>query len=228
MGSVYRKFLKEVLLLYSENYNMGGVVKKGGCNTGMNAVKKVIVPTYDVLDSLEDEEYDDEVFYPSEPSGKSKRKIFGKAIKSLSSKSFKIKKNKGGCYKAEKVTTDYENHIAEFSALKSAISLVPGVKNFLVDQLPHALEQVHDNIPVALNLILPIAFKKVLPGVMGNVAGQAVASKITSYIQQKDSTVLSRCIPEDILYDIAVKRSLEDNESSDDKSLDLKRFKFEN
>merc|ERR1711970_569281 len=218
MGSVYRKFLKEVLLLYSENYNMGGVVKKGGCNTGNNAVKKVIVPTYDVLDSLEDEEYDDEVFYPSEPSGKSKRKIFGKAIKSLSSKSFKIKKNKGGCHKAEKVTT----------ALKSAISLVPGVKNFLVDQLPHALEQVHDNIPVALNLILPIAFKKVLPGVMGNVAGQAVASKVTSYIQQKDSTVLSRCIPEDILYDIAVKRSLEDNESSDDKSLDLKRFKFEN
>merc|ERR1711970_461363 len=218
MGSVYRKFLKEVLLLYSETYNMGRIVKKGGCNTGMNAVKKVIVPTYDVLDSLEDEEYDDEVFYPSEPSGKSKRKIFGKAIKSLSSKSFKIKKNKGGCHKAEKVTT----------ALKSAISLVPGVKNFLVDQLPHALEQVHDNIPVALNLILPIAFKKVLPGVMGNVAGQAVASKVTSYIQQKDSTVLSRCIPEDILYDIAVKRSLEDNESSDEKSLDLKRFKFEN
>merc|ERR1711970_85006 len=218
MGSVYRKFLKEVLLLYSENYNMGRIVKKGGCNTGMNAVKKVIVPTYDVLDSLEDEEYDDEVFYPSEPSGKSKRKIFGKAIKSLSSKSFKIKKNKGGCHKAEKVTT----------ALKSAISFVPGVKNFLVDQLPHALEQVHDNIPVALNLILPIAFKKVLPGVMCNVAGQAVASKVTSYIQQKDSTVLSRCIPEDILYDIAVKRSLEDNESSDEKSLDLKRFKFEN
>merc|ERR1711970_26683 len=214
---VYQKFLKEVLLLYSENFNMGRVVKKGGCNTGKNAVKKVIVPTYDVLDSLEDEEYD-EVFYPSEPSGKSKRKIFGKALKFLSSKSFKIKKNKGGCHKAEKVTT----------ALKSAISLVPGVKNFLVDQLPHALEQVHDNIPVALNLILPIAFKKVLPGVMGNVAGQAVASKVTSYIQQKDSTVLSRCIPQDILYDIAVKRSLEDNESSDEKSLDLKRFKFEN
>merc|ERR1712168_178346 len=208
-----------VLLFHSENYIMGRIAKKeGGCNTGKNAVKKVIVPTYDVLDSLEDEEYDDEVFYPSEPSGKSKRKIFGKAIKSLSSKSFKIKKNKGDCHKAEKVTT----------ALKSAISLVPGVKNFLVDQLPHALEQVHDNIPVALNLILPIAFKKVLPGVMGNVAGQAVASKVTSYIQQKDSTVLSRCIPEDILYDIAVKRSLEDNESSDEKSSDLKRFKFGN
>merc|ERR1712168_720779 len=204
-----------VLLFYSENYNMGRVAKKeGGCNTGNNAVKKVIGPSYDVLDSLEDEEYDDEVFYPSEPSGK--RKIFGKAIKSLSFKSFKIKKNKGGCHKAEKVTT----------ALKSAISLVPGVKNFLVDQLPHALEQVHDNIPVALNLILPIAFKKVLPGVMGNVAGQAVASKVTSYIRQKDSTVLSRCIPEDILYDIAVKRSLEDNESSDETSSDLKRFKF--
>merc|ERR1712168_446618 len=143
---VYQKYLKEVLLLYSENYNMGRIAK-GGCNTGNNAAKKVIVPTYDVLDSLEDEEYHDEVFYPSEPAGKSKRKIFGKAIKSLSSKSFKIKKNKGGCHKAEKVTT----------ALKSAISLVPGVKNFLVDQLPHALEQVHDNIPVALNLILPIA-----------------------------------------------------------------------
>merc|ERR1711970_1550579 len=212
MGSVYRKFLKEVLLLYSENYNMGRIVKKGGCNTGKNAVKKVIVPTYDVLDSLEDEEYDDEVFYPSEPSGK--RKIFGKAIKSLSSKSFKIKKNKGGCHKAEKVTT----------ALKSAISFVPGVKNFLVDQLPHALEQVHDNIPVALNLILPIAFKKVLPGVMGNVASQAVASKVTPFIQEQVyPKVLSRCIPEDILYDIAVKRSLEDCESSDEKGVDLKR-----
>merc|ERR1719427_2151455 len=96
-------------------------------------------------------------------------KILERAIKSLSSKSFKIKKNKGGCHRAKKVTT----------ALKSAISVVPGVKNFLVDQLPHALEQVHDNIPVALNLILPIAFKKVLPGVMGNVASQAVASKVT-------------------------------------------------
>merc|ERR1712200_170992 len=114
-------------------------------------------------------------------TGKSKRKILERAIKSLSSKSSKIKKNKGGCHRAEKVTT----------ALKSAISVVPGVK--------------------------------------GNVASQAVASKVTPFIQEQVyPKVLSRCIPEDILYDIAVKRSLEDCESADEKSVDLKRFKFEN
>merc|ERR1719348_2845529 len=182
----------------------------------MNAVKKVIVPTYDVLDSLEDDEHD-EVFYPSEPSGKSKGKIFEKAMKSLSSKSFKIKKNKGGCNKAEQVT----------AALKSAISLVPGVKNFLVDQFPHALEQVHDSIPVALNYILPIALKNVLPGGMCNVASQAVSSKLAPLIQQKVyPKVVSRCIPEDILYEIAVKRSLEDCEATDEKGSDPTRFKF--
>merc|ERR1712200_316667 len=218
MGQFINSIRRSCYSYIVNNFNMGKVAK-GGCNTGKNVVKKVIVPTYDVMDSPEDDEYDDEVFYPSVPAGKSKRKILERAIKSLSSKSFKIKKNKGGCHTAEKVTT----------ALKSAISVVPGVKNFLVDQLPHALGQVHDNIPVAINLILPIAFKKVLPGVMGNVASQAVASKVTPFIQEQVyPKVLSRCIPEDILYDIAVKRSLEDCESSDEKSVDLKRFKFEN
>merc|ERR1711887_96647 len=198
---------------------MGRIAKKGGCEAGKTVTKKIIVPTDEDLDNLlssKDEEWD-EVFYPSQTARKSKGKIFEKAMKSLSSKSFKIKKNKGGCSKAEKVTT----------ALKSAISLVPGVKNFLVDQFPHALEQVHDSIPVALNYILPIALKNVLPGGIGNVASQSVASKLAPLIQQKVyPKVVSRCIPEDILYEIAVKRSLEDCEATDEKGSDLTRFKF--
>merc|ERR1711970_1434646 len=191
---------------------MGRIAKKGGCEVGKTVTKKIIVPTDEDLDNLfssQDEEWD-EVFYPSQTARKSKGKIFEKAMKSLSSKSFKIKKNKGGCSKAEKVTT----------ALKSAISLVPGVKNFLV-------EQVHDSIPVALNFILPIALKNVLPGGMGNVASQALSSKLAPLIQQKVyPKVVSRCIPEDILYEIAVKRSLEDCEATDEKGSDLTRFKF--
>merc|ERR1711887_274276 len=189
---------------------MGRIAKKGGCEAGKTVTKKIIVPTNEDLDNLftsKDEEWD-EVFYPSQTARKSKGKIFEKAMKSLSSKSFKIKKNRGGCNKAEKVT----------AALKSAISLVPGVKNFLVEQFPHALEQVHDSIPVALNFILPIALKNVLPGGIGNVASQSVASKLAPLIQQKVyPKVVSRCIPEDILYEIAVKRSLEDCEAKDEK-----------
>merc|ERR1711971_1026049 len=153
MGDITITTLNRII----HSVTMGRIAKKGGCEAGKTVTKKIIVPTNDDLDNMfssQDEEWD-EVFYPSQTARKSKGKntgkIFEKAMKSLSSKSFKIKKNKGVCSKAEKVTT----------ALKSAISLVPGVKNFLVDQFPHALEQVHDSIPVALNFILPIALKNV-------------------------------------------------------------------
>eukprot|EP00088_Acartia_fossae_P056865 TRINITY_DN6627_c0_g1_i3.p1 TRINITY_DN6627_c0_g1~~TRINITY_DN6627_c0_g1_i3.p1 ORF type:complete len:103 (-),score=24.45 TRINITY_DN6627_c0_g1_i3:67-375(-) len=85
------------------------------------------------------------------------------------------------------------------------------MKSMITDHLPQALERIHDHIPIAMNVLLPMALKTALPGNMNQVAGQAVANKVTPFIQdQVYPAVVDRLVPEDVRYEIARKKSLQE------------------
>eukprot|EP00088_Acartia_fossae_P056864 TRINITY_DN6627_c0_g1_i1.p1 TRINITY_DN6627_c0_g1~~TRINITY_DN6627_c0_g1_i1.p1 ORF type:complete len:210 (-),score=45.79 TRINITY_DN6627_c0_g1_i1:67-654(-) len=178
---------------------MGRIVKK-------ERVRKVILPTDEELANLKAADDDDEVFFPVEPAGgKCRGKSLELALERLSAKSRKIRKGSGGgkgrCRKTDKIS----------GVLKSALSLVPGMKSMITDHLPQALERIHDHIPIAMNVLLPMALKTALPGNMNQVAGQAVANKVTPFIQdQVYPAVVDRLVPEDVRYEIARKKSLQE------------------
>jgi hypothetical protein len=176
--------------------------------------KKLIIPTnevnrklkYDSIDEkrkpkYEDENYEDDVFYPQE--SKNRRRgggnSFERAIKSLSSKSHKIKKSRGNCDNSDKIS----------GALRTALSFMPGVKHKLADNLHQILEAVHDHIPLAVNIVLPMALRNVLPGGLHRPASAAVAEHVVPVIQNiLYPGLVSRVIPEEVRYEMAIRKSL--------------------
>jgi hypothetical protein len=182
--------------------------------------KKKIIPTRsctEIDNNAENYEFDyeDDVFYAQEPrncrrSGKS----FERALSSLSSRSNKnkiCKKSRGTCEKSDKIS----------GALRSALSFMPGMKHKLTDNLNQILDTVHDAIPLAVNLVLPLAFRSVLPGGMHRMASDMVAEKVVPVLQdQVYPAVVSRLIPEDIRYEVARKRSLRSSRNPEDEEFE--------